>query len=80
MSWLLYEPATIERCAVLNMQEARQQLSHTLPLVSPSPALILLFFLFRRKWKGALDGLQFTGVSLYAVIYTIKWQHIETNL
>lgn len=58
------------------IQEARQQLSHTLSFVSPSPTFILLFFLLRRKW----NGLQFIGGSLYAVIYTIKWQHIETNL
>lgn len=77
---LLYESATVERHAVLNMQEARQQLCHTLPLPSPSAALILPFFFLKNKMERGAGWIAIIGVSLYAVIYTIKWQHIETNL
>lgn len=78
-SWLLYESVTIERPAILNSRNTSTTLPYPIICLTFSyfyPA----FFLLRRKWNWALDGLQFIGGSLYAVIYTIKWQHIETNL
>jgi len=51
------------------MQEARQQLAQTLPLVSPSSARIMIFFLFTREWKGVLDGLQFWGFIVCSNIH-----------
>ena len=48
------------------------------------PRLLLLlsfcFFFLKNKMERGTGWIAIIGVSLYAVIYTIKWQHIETNL